>query len=74
MEAFRWSASQLQEGISQRLEMRGRTQDMVGTEQSGLKTAAGLCHGGLSLSLGRAHSFFLQFPVHMAWRGHLSTQ
>ena len=58
MEAFRWSASQLQEGISRRLETRGRTQDIVRTEESGLKTAAGLPHGGLSLSVGRAHPFF----------------
>lgn len=74
MEAFRWSASQLQEGISRRLETRGRTQDIVGTEEYGLKTAAGLPRGELSLSVGRAHPFFLQSPVQTAWSQDLSTQ
>lgn len=42
MEALRWSASQLPEGISRRLETKGSVLRSVCTEQSGLRAAAGL--------------------------------
>lgn len=72
VEAFRWPAPQLKEGISRTQEMRVGPQDIV-TQNTLAGRQPGLCHWDSASPWGEL-TLSLQFPVHTAWRGHLSTQ